>query len=157
MSGVSQLVCALSLYRVCDATKLNNCCIYAHLAPIDASYCTNNRSEIDKRTIVELSAVLVTTIFRAMTTMSRNCLHRAAGLAAGGRTQWVLGVHKLLCPLPHCCCFFIQVSTTMWNIALFLSKIVEIVLVFVAPIFNESAHCAELKLSFKCLFDRMNE
>lgn len=99
MSGVSQLVCTLSLYRVCDATKLNNCCIYAHLAPIDASYCTNNRSEIDKRTIVELSAVLVTTILRAMTTMSRNCLHRAAGLAAGGRTQWVLGVHKLLCPL----------------------------------------------------------
>ena len=53
--------------------------------------------------------------------------------------------------------FLIQVSTTMWNIALFLSKIVEIILVFVTPIFNESAHCAELKLSFKCLFDRMNE
>ena len=51
------------------------------------------------RTIVELSAVLVTTILRAMTTMNRNCLHRAAGLAAGGRTQWVLGVQKLLCPL----------------------------------------------------------
>ena len=45
----------------------------------------------------------------------------------------------------------------MWIIALFLSKIDEIILVFVTPILNESAHCAELKLSFKCLFDRMNE
>ena len=53
--------------------------------------------------------------------------------------------------------FLIQVSTTILNIALFLSKIVEISLVFITPIFNESAHCAELKLSFKCLFDRMNE
>jgi hypothetical protein len=96
MSGVSQLVCALSLYRVCDATKLNNCCIYAHLAPIDASYCTNNRSEIDKRTIVELSAVLVTTILRAMTTMSRNCLHRAAGLADGGRTVGIGDTESLI-------------------------------------------------------------
>ena len=94
-----------------------------------------------------------------MTTMSRNCLHRAAGLAAGGRTQWVLGVQKLLSPLHTIVptVFLIQVSTTMWNIALFLSMIVEIILVFVTPIFNESAHCAELKLSFKCLFDRMNE
>ena len=54
-----------------------------------------------------------------MTTMSRNCLHRAAGLAAGGRTQWVLGVQKLyimsitIQVVPTV--FLIQVSTKMWN------------------------------------------
>ena len=52
-----------------------------------------------------------------MTTMSRNCLHRAAGLAAGGRTQWVLGVQKLLSQLHTFqtvpTVFLIQVSTTM--------------------------------------------
>ena len=136
MSGVSQLVCALSLYRVCDATKLNNCCIYAHLAPIDASYCTNNRSEIDKRTIVELSAVLVTTILRAMTTMSRNCLHRAAGLADGGRTQWVLGIQKVLYPLLFNLYPLIQVSRTKlkWNYSRLFSNFCNSNLQWVSPL-----------------------
>ena len=70
-----------------------------------------------------------------------------------GGTKIIMSINIQIVPTV----FLIQVSTTMWNIALFLSKIVEIILVFVTPIFNESAHCAELKLSFKCLFDRMNE
>ena len=67
-----------------------------------------------------------------------------------------IGGKKIIMSIVPTVCL-IQVSTTMWNIALLLSKIVEIILAFVTPIFNESAHCAELKLSFKCLFDRMNE
>ena len=96
-----------------------------------------------------------------MTTMSRNCLHSPAGLAAGGRTQWVLGVQKLLSPLHTFqivpTVFLIQVRQHCEILHCFCSKIVEIILVFVTPMFNGSAHCAELKLSFKCLFDRMNE